>query len=78
MVTPVNACPLPSTAYVVLAALARNANPTYPELMAATDLSRSRVHGALLKLRHLGLVAWEPGTAGTITARFAIVVGWDR
>lgn len=70
---------LPTNAMAVVAALARNARPTYPELMEATGLTRSSVQAALVKLRHHGLVSWEPGKHGTIVARFAIVVGrWSR
>lgn len=58
----------------VIAALARNANPTYGDLIEATGLPRRTIHGALHRLREDGMVSFEDGQKGTIVATFGLVV----
>ena len=62
----------------VIAALARNARPTYDELIEATGVPRRTLQGSLQRLREAGMVDYADRLNGTIHATFGLVVGVPR
>jgi DNA-binding MarR family transcriptional regulator len=65
-VVPLGAVPLPTDRYRVLQAVCAQRRPTIRSVSDATGVAWGSVRSHLEKLAEAGLVAWEPGRAGTL------------